>query len=75
MGHTHASFDVLEPALPLRRGLELVLEGVAAAFFWAIPEVVDPANLTLYCFEAVIQVEDAELVCGVARLCRQQLRA
>ena len=25
-----------------------MLEGVAAAFFWAIPEVVDPANLTLY---------------------------
>ena len=48
MGHTHASFDVLEPVLPLRRGLEFVLEGVAAAFFWAIPEVVDPANLTLY---------------------------
>ena len=51
LGQTHASLDVLDPPLPVRRGLEFVLDGVATVpdtFFCTIPEEFVPVNLHLY---------------------------
>ena len=50
LGHTHASLDVLGAVLPLRRGLEFVLDEAAAdpdTFFCGIPGAVDKGPVCL----------------------------